>query len=369
MINTEIKKIRTFLLRLGRRYYWLSALLVMAVLVWLIKTLIPTVYASDLEELKRKCDNLFTGFSMTNFEYMRVVYRAFKHFTATDSSGVMKLRVVITAVGNIAVACFCFMNVAKESQRGEITLDFAFRIAATLVVTVILVTSVGTLMDYIYGVGDYMVSAVDHTMKDDIFEDSEKHGATSQKGLENAITNHKDEILDAMSCIPGLNGDSSGSGTIKELYNIDKLADADWFQIETADSVLELMSYVVYAPMLISVVLISSEIFWVKVRQIFAPIAVASIAYEGGRSSGVRYLKKYLASFVKIAIYFLIAAIGAQMTIFFFGLLIDTAPNSSGDGQISAEGAIYLVMMVGSNIIAAMAMMQTGGLADEIVGV
>ena len=367
--KTNKNRIRTAILRFGKKYYWLTALLIMAFFVFFIKAFVPTVHASDLDELKRKCDNLFSGFGMTNFEYMRLVYSAFKRFTAVDSAGVKSLRIVITAIGNLAVICFSLMNLAKESQRGEITLDYMFRVAATIVVACVLVTSVGTLMDYIYGAGDYIVSSVDFTMRDDIFGAEKTDTISSAAELSNAIAENKDKILDAMSYIPGLNGNSSGSGTIKELYNIDKLADADWFQVETADSILTLMSYIVYAPMLISIVLISSEIFWVKVRQIFAPIAVASIAYEGGRASGVRFLKKYLACFIKIAIYFLIAAIGAQMTIFFFGMLIDAAPYAGEDGHITPEAAIYLVLMIGSNIIAAMSMMQTGGLADEIVGV
>ena len=57
------------------------------------------------------------------------------------------------------------------------------------------------------------------------------------------------------------------------------------------------------------------------------------------------------------------------MTIFFLEKLIETATYAGPDGQITPEAAVYLVLMVGSNVIAAMAMMQSGGLADEIVGV
>ena len=171
----------------------------MALFVFFIRCFIPTVYASDLDELKRKCDNLFTGFGMTNFEYMRFVYSAFKHFTATDSNGVMNLRIVITTIGNLAVICFSLMNLAKESQRGEITLDYMFRVAATIVVACILVTSVGTLMDYIYGAGDYIVSAVDFNLKDDIFGADASGKITSAKELGDTITANKDKILDAMT--------------------------------------------------------------------------------------------------------------------------------------------------------------------------
>lgn len=364
MEKTKAEKIRGAIKGFARRYYWITALVIAAAAVFIIKKLVPTAYATDLDELKRKCDNIFTGFSTTNFEYMKLIYSAFKRFTLNDSENIMALYRVIRYIGILAVVVFTLMNVAKDSQRGDLTLEYFFRVISSLVVAGILVLQVNTFMDYLYGTGDYIVTAVYQNMKDDIYDASGSSASLSQK-----VTDNKDKILEAMSYIPGLNGDSSGSGTIKELYNLDKLADADWFQIETADSILDLMSYVVYAPMLICIVLISTEIFWVKVRQIFAPIAVASIAYEGGRSSGARYLKKYLASFVKISIYFLIAAIGAQMTSFFLEKLIESATYAGPDGQITPEAAVYLVLMVGSNVIAAMAMMQSGGLADEIVGV
>ena len=123
MMTLNKNRIRAAIMRFGKKYYWLTALLVMALFVFFIRCFIPTVYASDLDELKRKCDNLFTGFGMTNFEYMRLVYSAFKHFTATDSNGVMNLRIVITTIGNLAVICFSLMNLAKESQRGIVDIE------------------------------------------------------------------------------------------------------------------------------------------------------------------------------------------------------------------------------------------------------
>ena len=51
------------------------------------------------------------------------------------------------------------------------------------------------------------------------------------------------------------------------------------------------------------------------------------------------------------------------MTRYFYQKLISTG--SSGD----VTTMVNLVMMLMSNVIAAMSMMQTGGLGDEIVGV
>ena len=326
MEKTKAEKIRGAIKGFARRYYWITALVIAAAAVFIIKKLVPTAYATDLDELKRKCDNIFTGFSTTNFEYMKLIYSAFKRFTLNDSENIMALYRVIRYIGILAVVVFTLMNVAKDSQRGDLTLEYFFRVISSLVVAGILVLQVNTFMDYLYGTGDYIVTAVYQNMKDDIYDASGSSASLSQK-----VTDNKDKILEAMSYIPGLNGDSSGSGTIKELYNLDKLADADWFQIETADSILDLMSYVVYAPMLICIVLISTEIFWVKVRQIFAPIAVAQCFEDGTRSAGIRYLKKLAATALTFAAIAGVAYAGGALQ----AAVIDNVLNEEIDVEVT----------------------------------
>ena len=339
---------RKDILNFFRKYHWITLFLILVLYITIMK-MIPTVYATNLDELKARIDNLIEGFNRTNFEYMRQAYSSFKTFTTSDGSGVADMRNFLVIVADVMVVIFSLINISKETQRGEISM----------------VTSVGTVMDNLYGFGDYVISAAYNNMKDDSFEiDGEMTTTTGQKMSDD----QKNNFLETLSYVPGLDGGEDGSGNIKELYETESDADASFFKIETASSVVTLMEYAVYAPLLVCMFLIFSAIFEVKVRQIFAPVAVAAIAYEGGRSPGVRFLKKYLACFVKIALYFTIAAIGAEMTAFFFAKTTASAPNIE-DGKLTVEAAINLVMMIGSNSVAAMSMMQIGGLGDEIVGV
>ena len=369
---------RESVIRFCKKYRWLTAFCILAVYVCLIR-MIPVVYASTLDELKARMDNLLGGFSRTNFEYMRLAYSTFKDFTMNDGGGVTKMRTITALIGDVMVIVFSLINIAKETQRGEISMDYWFRIAATLVVAIVLVTSVGNVMDYIYGMGDYVITAADTRMQDDEIETAGKDkngnpltvtvGKAGKDINSDENSDEKNNILEAMTYIPGLSGDQDGNGNIKELYNATSASDVSFFRIESAESIVTLMEYIVYAPMLICMFLVFSAIFEVKLRQIFAPIAVAAIAYEGGRSTGVRFLKKYMACFVKIALYFTIAAIGAEMTIFFYYKVATVKDFAGTDGVMAPENVINLIMMIGSNIVAAMSMMQIGGLGDEIVGV
>ena len=354
-----------------KKYHWITLLLVITVLVCIVSHM-PVAYASDLDELKTRTDNLFTGFSKTNFQYMSEAYISFFAFTTNDTAGVALLRVMITAVGSVLVFVFTIVNILKETQRGEVSMDYWFRIIASMVIAIFLVTSVGTFMDYIYGFGDYVIKMVERTMETDNYGGSGT--STLEEQLHEKIMkdqNGDQKLLEALTHIPGLNGSTNGKGNIKELYNLQELSNdnASFYQIKTAEPIISLLEYVVYAPMLISMFLIFSAVFEVKIRQIFAPAAVAVIAYEGSRSSGVRFLKKYLACFVKIAIYFLIAAIGAQLTVFFMAEILNNGISTTSTGAMDPKSVMNLCMMIGANIVAAMSMMQSSGLGDEIVGV
>ena len=184
-------------------------------------------------------------------------------------------------------------------------------------------------------------------------------GKATQKEREDV----EKKMAEAFSLIPGLSGDEAGNNSLKDLLDPDY--EANHFAVQQAHEMLEYMEYVVYLPMLLSIFLIGTAVFELKILQAFAPIAVATIAAEGARSPGVRLLKRYLACFLKIAIYFLIAAVGAEMTKFYYGLIT----KMSGTTEMTPALVINLVFMLLSNAMAAMAMMQSGGLSNEIIGV
>lgn len=52
---------------------------------------------------------------------------------------------------------------------------------------------------------------------------------------------------------------------------------------------------------------ILSAIIEIGIRRIFAPVAVADIVSEGARSPGIRYLKKFLATYLKIGVMVIIS--------------------------------------------------------------
>lgn len=99
--------------------------------------------------------------------------------------------------------------------------------------------------------------------------------------------------------------------------------------------------------------------FEIIIRRMFAPLAVVDIYHEGFRSPGARYLKKLLATFIKLAICALVARFAAEQAL--PGL---AASFSGGAGDVF--DAIFA--MVALNFACIGLMLKGGEYANDIVG-
>ncbi len=91
----------------------------------------------------------------------------------------------------------------------------------------------------------------------------------------------------------------------------------------------------------------------IGIRRIFAPFAVADVYAEGLRSPGVRYFKKYLATFFKMLICLVICALGTCL----LGLLSGTS------------GVAYIFEVLAIEFTCLGMMFKTGEIANDILGV
>lgn len=100
------------------------------------------------------------------------------------------------------------------------------------------------------------------------------------------------------------------------------------------------------------------------IRKIFSPLAIADVYSEGMRSSGMRFLKKTFAIYLKIAICMLSAGIGYKI----MKLSVTSVSVLAISGEEINFPTILVTMLVGTAV--AIAMMTKGaGIADEALGV
>lgn len=97
----------------------------------------------------------------------------------------------------------------------------------------------------------------------------------------------------------------------------------------------------------------------IGVRRAFAPLAVADIYQEGLRSPGVRYLKRYACTFLKMAICLLVCFLGTE-------LMSLTNPNAMSGVSGCLE---YVFEVVAIQFTCIGVMFKSGEYANDIMGV
>lgn len=345
-----------------RRRPWLMAYICIAAAFLIFR--VATVRAAvDYTTMRDALYQFMEGFNKTNFTHMKDAYTNVMRFArGANAYGPGGrgggLALFLSAVGGLIVVLGSAANVVRELRKGDVSIDFMYRVFVTTAITLLITSNVYGLMDALHGAGDLVVSTTAHYM-------GENNGS-NELGLVGdgtGVEANQNTLIDALSStVPGLNGDENGENTLRDLMDAGE-GDVNYWAMQQAYETLDAMKYIAYAPMLVCVFLMAIAVFELRIRQLFAPIAVAWISFEGSRANGTRFLKKYVACMIKIAIYFAIAAIGSEMTKFFF-----TQLGTSSGGAGDASQAINLVLMLASNAFAAMAMMQSAGLGDEIVG-
>ena len=250
---------------------------------------IPAAYAdSPIQQgqLKTQFQNLIKGFGKTNYSYMREAYSGLKQFTQSGGkysfiTGV--IRNISAGLGTVFVIVYFLFSIVRETQKGDTSSEMWLRTCAAAFAALFMISWISPAMDALYGIGDYIVTTVEAAVEIDAVVGDVIDAATL-KQREDA----EKKMAEAFSLIPGLSGDEAGNNSLKDLLDADY--EANHFAVQQAHEMLEYMEYVVYLPMLLSIFLIGTAVFELKIIQAFAPIAVATIAAEGARSPGVRLL-------------------------------------------------------------------------------
>lgn len=369
--------------KLISRYRFVVMFLLLATMVLIAKQL-RVVEASPANNalIRKEIDNMLNGIKATNIKYMKQVYSNFSSVADPNdgsytSSLIQKATEFVTGLAIFFCVIFGLIGLIKESQKGEITAEYWTKVFVSTVVAVTVVANINMVMDALYKTGGAFIDGMITVVDDNTSLESQQVTMDENK---------KKALLHALSLMPPFNGYQSGTsvpdpnnpapdpdnpdenltvGTIEDVYygtTDDYIASSYIHDLMTPMQLIGLL------PMLASMYLMYAMVFEIKLRQIFAPLAVAGIALEGPRSSGLRFLKKYLACYLRVTMYFAIAALGAMMTNYFYERVITTATINQLT-KLDIGTTACLIMMFGSNALAAITMLQTGGLADEIIGV
>ena len=316
---------------------------------------IPNVWANigNAESIQLNFESFVAGLKQTVLTNLTKAYDSFFGSEAIDIDEGGALKTAVLVVAEAMVVIFTLVRITQEGIKAEhVGAEFVEKIAINAVIAMMVVASVNPLMKGLEGIGGILI----HAASDDAGGGDAGDDDTIDAGeLANALATKEMRLEGLNELVGSGSSDEDAENTGMSDNNI------DYYKEQMINSTLNTLQYVVWFPMIVCIFLMFSAFFEVKIRYIFAAIAAAAIAHEGTRGTGVRYFKKYLACWVKIAIYFVIAMIAHQTFIAFY----QRAVSSTTSNGIN----LNLMFAIVTNLVAGMAMMQTSGLGDEIVGV
>lgn len=103
----------------------------------------------------------------------------------------------------------------------------------------------------------------------------------------------------------------------------------------------------------------------IGVRRILAPLQVVNLMEDGFRGSGMRYLKKYIATFLKIAICLIVCSLGSVLTI----IAVEDISNVVGISDTLTGCLKFVLHVVTINLTVVGFMSKGGEFANDAVGV
>lgn len=239
-----------------------------------------------------------------------------------DSGGASIIEAVINAVKAVAgfiVIIISVSNYFQNLERGTDPTEGMHKLFIELFLTGFLVINIDVIMSSVVGIGEWLIDVV--------------------------LNFSKNPNVQTVS-LTDITGKESGGA----LWWIESVV------ILIIPWILSLLMGVIAQFMAFSILI------ELGIRRAFAPFAVADIYHEGLRSPGVRYLKRYLATFLKICICIFVCYLGQVL----MGIsLEENVANFDSIGDIFQ----YIFRVIAINVTVLGVMAKTGEYANDIVGV
>lgn len=238
-------------------------------------------------------------------------------------SGISKgISVVMTATMSVAmlsVLIITMVRLFQELDKGADVKESVYKSFVTMFLTGFVVLNLGDFLAVIVNIGEWLIGVLTSLATD-----------TSDIGI-----------------------------TLKDLTGKDKGGIIWWIQSFAILIIPWLFSLIMTV---VAKFMSFSILIELGIRKAFAPFAVVDIYSEGMRSPGVRYLKRYLASFLKIVIALLVSFICTE-------LMKTTMTNNLVDNTSIGSILNYIFETFAINLTILGIITKSGEFTNDIVGV
>ena len=189
----------------------------------------------------------------------------------------------LQAIAMLIIMYHLILSIVKELERGEMTMESWLRILMAFVIPCVCIIECKRMIKGFATLGSWMQQII----------------------FNNATMNFSGEdLIDEGSCVPvPTYSFTDGLGEY-----LGELQDYLWASIKGVLLFIPfcLLNFIIVLTILSGVLTNFVEIC---IRHLFLPLAIANISYEGVRSSGLRFIKKYLGCYIKIGCIMLIVSV------------------------------------------------------------
>lgn len=229
-------------------------------------TTVEKDYAEIIQYLQ---DGVFIKISVEQFFSGDVVKKIIDNLEGLDF--VSGLETALKGIAMFIIMYHLILSMVKELERGEMTMESWLRILIAFVIPCVCIMEYDRVMKAIGNLGIWLQDSLNHNATVDLA------ATKAPGGVEPAEWKGWTKIGEYLS------------GTLKYMWAY-------------AKGTILFIPYAIVNFLIILAILngVMSNYIEVVLRHLFLPFAIANISYEGVRSSGLRYIKKYLGCYIKI---------------------------------------------------------------------
>lgn len=253
----------------------------------------------------------FVKTTLEDYYNSGVVEQIVSDITGQTKSWMSSLTAALKAVATLLIIYHMIVTLLKELQRGEMTLESWLRILISFIIPAVIIAEFDVFIKAFASTGQWIYGILPESIQ---IEATQSAGGV--KGMEWP----------------------DWSDPWYKWYDFDIwVNDAVAYCLVYIKSLILVVAYFIVDCVIITMIIAALIGTYIELvlRHLFMPLAIANISYEGARSAGVRYVKKYLGCYMRVA-----GIIVAVCAIFYiYNLLVTTAT-----GQF--EKILYFLILV-----------------------
>ena len=249
---------------------------------------------------------------------------------------------ITSAISMMILLVYGIIQIVKIAKDEKGSIESWLQLAIIMVLGVLALAYVGPILTFLDKLGLRMFKGISEaivgkTSTTDVYKEAFKNLWEAARQA---------DVADTANATTGGDTNPIGTAVSEKLFT---LISAGILRLKNVyiGWMFKILMYFTFYSILVSVY---GLLFELIIRRIFTPIAITGIAVEGIRSPGVRYLKRYFAMYIRLAMYVVIISLccrASSWALSGYGSKMTMIGTGTLTGSTSGFGAIVRTLLMG----------------------